>query len=74
VSHDRSLERWVLLQDVAVVVVSLCLAYAVHGLLLAAWPMLKPTVPLLYYAPILLAFLPRGCGAPSGSTSTAWRR
>jgi exopolysaccharide biosynthesis polyprenyl glycosylphosphotransferase len=48
----------VLLQDVAVVVVSLCLAYAVHGLLLAAWPMLKPTVPLLYYAPILLAFLP----------------
>jgi exopolysaccharide biosynthesis polyprenyl glycosylphosphotransferase len=58
VSHDRSLERWVLLQDVAVVVVSLWLAYAAHGALLAGWPMLKPTVPLLYYAPILLAFLP----------------
>ncbi|PYQ47196.1 MAG: hypothetical protein DMF78_24380, partial [Acidobacteria bacterium] len=57
-SHERSLERWVLLQDVGVVLVSLWLAHVLRGAMETAVPVFKPTVPLLSYGPLLLAFLP----------------
>jgi exopolysaccharide biosynthesis polyprenyl glycosylphosphotransferase len=57
-SHERSLERWVLLQDVGVVLASLWLAHVLRSAMEAAVPVFKPTVPLLFYGPLLLAFLP----------------
>ena len=57
-SQERSLERWVLLQDVGVVLASLWLAHVLRSGMEAAVPVFKPTVPLLLYGPLLLAFLP----------------
>jgi exopolysaccharide biosynthesis polyprenyl glycosylphosphotransferase len=57
-SHERSLERWVLLQDVGVVLLSLWLAHVLRSAMETAVPVFKPTVPLVSYGPLLLAFLP----------------
>jgi exopolysaccharide biosynthesis polyprenyl glycosylphosphotransferase len=47
-----------LLQDVAILLVSLWLAYALRGALAARVTVFKPAVPLLSFGPLLLAFLP----------------
>ena len=57
-THERALERWVLLQDVAVVLVSLWLAHLLRTAVETAVSVLKPPVPVLTYAPLLLTFLP----------------
>lgn len=57
-TRDRSLERMVLLQDVVLLLASLWLAHLARDLLQAALPLFKPTVPVLAYGPLLLAFLP----------------
>ncbi len=57
-TRERSLERWVLLQDVVVVLASLWLAHVARGFLQAAFRVFKPTVSVIEYGPLLLAFLP----------------
>ncbi|HEV7501786.1 MAG TPA: sugar transferase [Vicinamibacteria bacterium] len=70
-SHERSLERWVLIQDVGVVLLSLWLAHVLRRAMEPAVSVFKPTVPLLSYGPLLLAFLPTWvwCAERVGLTS-----
>ena len=56
--QDRAIERWLLIQDVAVVVLSIAAAEALRQLLKTFVPVLKPIVPPRDYAQLLLVFLP----------------
>jgi exopolysaccharide biosynthesis polyprenyl glycosylphosphotransferase len=58
VNRDKPLERAVLLQDVAVLVLSLALAHLLRQLLADLVPVLKPAVPPEQYVHLLLVFLP----------------
>lgn len=57
-NRDKPLERAVLLQDVAVLVLSLALAHLLRQLLADLVPALKPAVPPEQYVHLLLVFLP----------------
>jgi exopolysaccharide biosynthesis polyprenyl glycosylphosphotransferase len=56
--QDRALERWLLIQDVAVVVLSIAAADVLREILNPIVPGLKPPVPPSDYAHLLLVFLP----------------
>jgi exopolysaccharide biosynthesis polyprenyl glycosylphosphotransferase len=58
VNRDKPLERAVLLQDVAVLMLSLALAHLLRQLLADLLPALKPAVPPEQYVHLLLVFLP----------------
>lgn len=57
-SHERSLERSILFQDVLVLLGALVLAHWLREGLGSLLGILKPVVPLSVYGPLLLAFLP----------------
>jgi exopolysaccharide biosynthesis polyprenyl glycosylphosphotransferase len=57
-THDRGIERAFLAQDLGVFMASLALAPTAHRWLVSVVPVLRSPVPVSYYVPLLVVFLP----------------